>query len=991
MWKLSVSLPGGIGKAFRFEVKAGWACRLALASLCVVACSGGEFDPVIEYSRGLHAFEQGQWARARVSFQRVLATRPDDVDTTKRLAISWLSGGGGSLNQGVEVLERYLELEPEDQAMRRYLVANLLRVGRSQDAARCASGLDHAPESLAMRARALADRDPDAAVQAAIRALQGDQDVAAAHDVLARLSEATGDFRTSFDHSMRVIELDPFDPKPYSRVIRLARYRGDEAVARSMAEALEIAGRLVQSREAGKLVLLAELRLVERLGKIVGSKSTAYRKRLAELLFASGRMDEGRALLDELREEDALGVGGLLAFGRRFADRGLFLEARELYGAAAALDPTSVTAVSSVALCDLALGEGEAARLRLEDIVASEQESATLLATLGRIEMQLERFEEAERHLGRALEIAPWEGEWRAMLVTLLRSRGNVRGADEMLAAAEQVQEMESGPERSPDESVPTLNTPQKAGGPPWFVDVAPAVGLDFVQYDGRSGERYYVETTGSGCGFLDFDDDGDLDVYLLTGAPTPGAAVPPAPPENRLYENRSGRFVDVTSQAGVGDDGYGMGMCVGDIDGDDRLDFMVANFGPDRLYRNLGNGRFEEIGERAGVDDPRWGSNCAFGDLDGDGDLDLYVSHYLEFDFNDNPKCGDDVRGIYGYCRPSSFRGVTDSLFINDGSGVFREEVGSRGLAEGVLEKGFGVIMTDIDFDRDLDIFVANDSTPNRLYVNDGGGVFEDRGLTCGVAVNAEGMTTSGMGVDVGDVDGDGLMDVALTNYAMEPISLYHHLGDLRFADVARERGVAELSLQDVGWGVVLADFDNDGDRDMAIANGHVVDNIREFEPSHSYEQTNVLLLNDGSGRFVDATADAGLHELPKRVSRALAVGDWNDDGRLDLLVANCNDRFELLENRIENDNHWLGLRLHGRPGNRAAIGARAVVTADGGVQIGEVRSGSSFQSQRDLRLHFGLGGFAGPVEIEMIWPDGSDQKTIITAVDRYVTIVQE
>jgi len=962
--------------------------RLAVVCLLVALGCSGEVDPSLDLARGGYAFEQGRWAWARVYLQGPASA--DHPEAVKKLAIAWISGGGGSLGRGTQLLERYLDLRSEDHATRKLLVGTLLRMGEFERAMAAAEGLAGDPESQTLRARVMADTDPTGAVTLALNALEQDPADGEAHAIVARLSEATGDFDAAYMHARRVIELDPFDPKGYSRVIRLARYRGEVELVAQTVEGFEIAGRLIQSRDAGQLPMLAELRMVERLGGLVGNGAPAYRKRHVELLIGAGRIDLGLEILRRLQEEGELSVGDSLAYGRRMVDVGRLDVARRFYVAALDQDPENTTALSSVALCDLALGHREAARASMLEAVTRFPDGAGLSAVLAQVELQEGNSEGAIGYLERALELAPWEGEWRRMLASILSSEGRRKEAERVANGAPVLPEIqaesttETGGEDGSDSTFDDHS-------PTWFVGIAADVGIDFVQYDGRSGERYYVETTGSGCGFLDYDDDGDLDVYLLTGAPTPGAPIPVTPPSNRLYENRDGSYVDVSQTAGVDDDGFGMGMCVGDIDADGLLDIMVANYGPDRLYHNLGKGRFEEISESAGVDDSRWGSNCAFGDVDGDGDLDLFVSHYLHFEFDDNPKCGDNARKIYGYCRPSSFKGVTDSLFINDGHGNFKEEIRSRGIHEGVLEKGFGVVMTDIDFDRDLDIFVANDSTPNRLYINDGQGRFKDEGLSCGVAVNAEGMTTSGMGVDIADVDGDALMDIALTNYSMEPNGLYLNLGRAHFTDVAAERGVAELSLAEVGWGVVLADLDNDGDRDMMVANGHVVDNIREFEPNHDYEQTNVLLLNDSDGHFVDATTESGMDRLPKRVSRSLAVGDWNNDGRLDLLVSNCNDRFELLENRIRNRNHWIGIRLEGGAENPFAIGARVEIEAGGLKQVNEVRSGSSFQAQRDLRLHFGLGSHDGPVEAAIYWPNGDIQSLTIPEFDRYVTITRE
>jgi enediyne biosynthesis protein E4 len=527
-----------------------------------------------------------------------------------------------------------------------------------------------------------------------------------------------------------------------------------------------------------------------------------------------------------------------------------------------------------------------------------------------------------------------------------------------------------------------SLATP--ARGQDLFVDVAPARGLHFQHRDGRTGEKYYIETAGSGGGWIDFDGDGDLDVYLVNAARPPGSALT-VDPRNALYENRDGRFVEVTDRAGVGDTGYGMGFCAGDIDADGRVDFVVTNFGPDRLFHSLGDGRFEEVGAAAGVADGRWGTSCAFGDVDGDLDLDLYVAHYVDFAFDHNPFCGDRARGLRAYCRPEAFAGVTDSLFINQGDGTFRDEGVARGLAEGADEKGFGVVMSDVDDDGDLDIYVTNDGTMNRFYVNDGRGFFEDRALLAGVGLSRGGRAESGMGVALGDVDGDQRPDILVTNYSMETNTLYRNLGGLQFDDATVAAGLAEASYKLVGWGAELFDFDNDGDLDLAVANGHPIDNIEAFEPILSYRQKKQLLVNDGAGRFTLLAGELGVAFDTARVSRGLAAGDWNDDGRLDLLVTNTNDAVELLENRVHNGNHWLGIRLQGPPSNPLAFGARVTLTAGSLRAAREVRSGSSFMTQSDLRLHFGLGQSPGPVTLEIRWPDGKLQMASTSLVDRY------
>ena len=525
------------------------------------------------------------------------------------------------------------------------------------------------------------------------------------------------------------------------------------------------------------------------------------------------------------------------------------------------------------------------------------------------------------------------------------------------------------------------------------FVDVAPDLGIDFQHRDGRSGRYYFIETVASGGGFVDFDSDGDLDVYLINGAATPGSSYQ-TPPRNALYENRrdasgGARYVDVTSTAGLGDKSYGMGFCAGDIDADGRIDLFVTNVGPDRLFRNTGDGRFEEIGRAAGVAGDAWSVSCAFGDVDGDGDLDLYVTRYLVFSFENSPRCFDRARDLEHYCHPTRFDGLADALFINLGKGAdgavrFRDEGTARGLARGRTEKGLGVALSDLDGDGDLDVYVANDGTANRLYRNDGSGVFEDVALSGGSALSPRGERHAGMGVAVGDADGDGAWDLLVTNFSMEPNAFYKNLGELIFDDRARASGLGPASFRPLGWGIELFDADNDGDLDAAVANGHVMQHIARFVPGLTYAQPNQLFLGDGRGRFRDASADLGAAFRSERVSRALAVGDWNDDGRLDLLITHTNGPAELLENRMT-AGHWLGIDLRGPPANPFAIGAKVTVKAGELKLSREVRSGGSVMSQSDLRLHFGLGDFQGEVDVAIRWPDGKRQVARTGRLDRY------
>ncbi len=533
---------------------------------------------------------------------------------------------------------------------------------------------------------------------------------------------------------------------------------------------------------------------------------------------------------------------------------------------------------------------------------------------------------------------------------------------------------------------LPALAVAQASAATLRFEDVARERGVDFTHEDGSSGLKHFVETASGGGGWIDVDDDGWIDLYLVNGARTPGSAPGPAP-RNRLLRNREGRLEDITDAAGVGDEGYGMGFCAGDADGDGRLDFLVTNYGPDRLYRNLGGARFEQVAEAAGVADPRWSTGCAFGDVDGDGDLDLYVARYARFRFEDSPFCGDRARGIRAYCNPSAFRGEVDSLYINDGRGRFRDEAAARGIHQGDEDRGFGVLLVDLDDDGDLDIYVANDGSLNRVYRNDGQGRFNDEGLISGAGLNARGLAEAGMGVDFGDVDGDGRGDVLVTNYSMESNTLYLHRGDLLYEDATAAFGLTEPSFRHVGWGVQFFDADADGDLDYAIANGHPIDNIDAFESTLSYLQPRQLFRNEAGRRFSEATAAAGPGFEPHRSGRGLAAGDFDNDGRVDLAVFNARGRFELLQNQGSGAG-WVGFRLRGPAANRAAIGARLDIEAAGRRQLRHVLSGGGFLTQRDLRLHVGLGDAAGPLRWRLRWPDGKEQSGELDLRGRYVDL---
>ncbi len=519
-----------------------------------------------------------------------------------------------------------------------------------------------------------------------------------------------------------------------------------------------------------------------------------------------------------------------------------------------------------------------------------------------------------------------------------------------------------------------------------WLAEVQEEVGLEYRHVYGGSGERYMVETMSGGGGLLDFDNDGWLDAFLVQGDALPGFAAPsPVDLSNRLFRNRGdGTFEDVSAAAGMTNTGYGIGACFGDIDNDGWTDVYVTHLGDDVLYRNRG-GTFEAVTAAAGIDSPRWSSSCAFADYDRDGCLDLFVTNFVAFSIADHRLCGSVE--LPTYCGPDAYGGQPDQLYHNRCDGTFEEVAERAGVAneDPGQSKGLGVLWSDLDDDGDLDLYVANDSTRNFLYRNNlvesnGEASFTDVGLLSGTAFNDRGATEASMGVDAGDVDGDGRLDLFMTHLDFETNTLYRNLGGGMFLDSTQIAGLGPPSVVQVGFGTNFFDLEHDGDLDLFVANGHIVDNIHLKNPSLSFEQPNQLFDNRG-GRFVEVSRSAGPHFENARVSRATAIGDLDNDGDLDLLIVNCNQQAVVLRNQLERRpegrrHHWLQLRLLSRHGGRDAIGARARLEAGGRSWIAEARSGTSYLSQSDPRLHFGLGTAERIDRLEIRWPEGEIQE---------------
>lgn len=514
------------------------------------------------------------------------------------------------------------------------------------------------------------------------------------------------------------------------------------------------------------------------------------------------------------------------------------------------------------------------------------------------------------------------------------------------------------------------INTPYwvSAEGEISFTDITEAAGLQFHHVDGRSGQRYFLETVGSGAAFFDYDADGWIDIYFVNSADLPGFRSPQSP-TNRLYRNNGdGTFKDTTEQAGVGDTGYGAGCAVGDYDNDGNLDLYVTNFGANVLYRNNGDSTFTDVTEYAGVRDTHWSLGCAFADYDNDGFVDLYVTNYIDFHFETHTNCTQ--KGVAAYCPPESFEGTPDTLYRNNGDGTFTDVTTIAGVYN-KNGKGMGVVFGDYDNDGDADCYIGNDAGENFLYQNRGNGTFTNVGWMAGVEADENGNVQGTMGVDFGDYDNDGLLDLIAINYQQQPNALYRNDNGNFFTDTSFAAGMAD-SLPYVGWGVDLFDVDNDGDKDLLIANGHLQDTVEQYDDTTTYPQRNHLLINNGHGSFANESAKAGNGLQSRKVSRGLATGDYDNDGDLDVLICNANDTARLLRNDGGNQRNWILIHMIGTRSNRAGIGTRVKIQADALIQIDEVRSGSGYLSQNDLRLHFGIGVHKRIDRIEVRWPSG-------------------
>ena len=521
------------------------------------------------------------------------------------------------------------------------------------------------------------------------------------------------------------------------------------------------------------------------------------------------------------------------------------------------------------------------------------------------------------------------------------------------------------------------------------FVDVAPSAGIAFHHENAASPEKYLIETMGSGCAWIDYDQNGLMDLYLVNGAETPARALKEKPRCALYRNNGDGSFSDVTHKAGVGAEGlFGMGVAVGDYDNDGFPDLLVLGYGRCILYHNNGDGTFSDATQKAGVANlDRWSSSAAWFDYNNDGLLDLVIANYVDWSPQHNFWCGDKEPGMRSYCHPDVYHPVGPTLYRNNGDGTFTDVSKQSGLA---LKpgNGLGVVTFDYDDDGRQDIFIANDAMPNSLFHNSGDGTFTEVGYAAGVAVGSNGQFEAGMGTDAADVCGNGRLDLIVGHLDQQLARFYENLGDGFFEDGTFRSKLSYATFHCSTFGARFLDYDNDGARDLFLANGHVLDNIQRYRSDVAYAEPKMVFRNTGRGVFQNVSDQLGPDLQVPRVSRGAAVGDFDNDGDLDILVNNNGQTPQLFRNDGGNENHWLELLLVGTKSNRDAVGARVKLDTGAAVLCDQRKGGMSYQSAQDPRLHFGLGASNEIKSLEIRWPSGATSRLTNLRADQILAV---
>jgi hypothetical protein len=531
----------------------------------------------------------------------------------------------------------------------------------------------------------------------------------------------------------------------------------------------------------------------------------------------------------------------------------------------------------------------------------------------------------------------------------------------------------------------------QSADGRVQFIDVTGQSKITFKHVSAPE-KKYIVESMSGGVALFDYDNDGLLDIYLVNSLTVAIAANPKSSRSELWHNNGDGTFTDVTDKAGVGYPGWGMGVCTGDFNNDGWEDLYVTCLGPNHLYKNNGDGTFTDVTEKAGVGDPRWSTGAAFADYDNDGWLDLFVANYVDFKLDNLPEFGKgkmcQYRGIAVQCGPRGLPGAGDALYRNNGDGTFTEVSKKAGVSDPLGHYGLGVAWCDFNEDGYVDLYVANDSRPNYLYKNNGDGTFTDVGFLSGTAVSEDGAEQGSMGVTIGDFDHRGRWNIFVTNFSDEYNAFYRHEKDFLFSDYSFASKTAQISFPFVGWGTKFFDYDNDGWLDLLVVNGHVYPQMENANLGTTYRQRKLFYKNNRDGTFSEIAAEVGSALMQPAVSRGAAFGDLDNDGDVDVVINNLDGAPTILRNDGGNKNNFVTVRLVGTKSNRDAFGARVKVTAGDLVQVDECRSGGSYISQNDTRLHFGLERRSKVDIIEIRWPGGKVEKVNDIPANSFVII---